>query len=39
MNDLDKLPNEVTDNIRFIPVETYMEALNILKGELNGRRK
>lgn len=38
INDLEKLPDEVKDNINFIPVSTYSEALNILRGELGGRK-
>lgn len=38
INDLEKLPDEVKDNINFIPVSNYSEALNILRGELGGRK-
>ena len=38
INDLEKLPDEVKDNINFIPISTYSEALNILRGELGGRK-
>ena len=35
LNDLDKLPDEVKDNIKFIPVDNYIEALNIMRSGFN----
>ncbi len=35
VNDIDSLPKEVKENIRFIPVENYMEALDIMRSGFN----
>ena len=37
INDLEKLPKQVKENIKFIPVSTYLEALNVLKEEVKNR--
>lgn len=33
--DLEKLPKEVTENIKFIPVDNYMEAFDIMRSGFN----
>lgn len=37
INDLEKLPDQVKENIKFIPVSTYSEALDVLKEEVKNR--
>lgn len=37
INDLEKLPDQVKENIKFIPVSTYSKALDVLKEEVKNR--